>query len=78
MREAETQFYTPKPKSRDASAVASPLVKAERVAELLSCSIRGVWRLASTGDLPRVRVPHVGVRFRLADVERIIRQGGDE
>lgn len=58
-------------------AESARLVKANEAAELLSCSIRGIWRLAAADKLPRIQVPHVGVRFRMADVLRLIEEGGN-
>jgi excisionase family DNA binding protein len=47
------------------------LLTAKCVAEVLDCSVRHVWRLASTGELPRTRVGGL-VRFRLSDLEKLM------
>jgi excisionase family DNA binding protein len=48
------------------------LLCVEEVAELLACSRRLVWRLASEGALPRVKLGPRCVRFRRADVEALV------
>ena len=48
------------------------LLKVDQVAELLSCSRRLVWRLASEGQLPRVVLGPRCVRFRRSDVESLV------
>ncbi len=48
------------------------LLTVGEVAELLNCSTRLVWRLASEGQLPRVRLGPRCVRFRRRDVEALI------
>lgn len=50
------------------------LLKASEAAELLSVSVRSVWSLRSCGDLPAIQIGRA-TRFRLTDVERIIRNG---
>jgi excisionase family DNA binding protein len=48
------------------------LLRAGQVAELLNCSVRLVWRLASEGRLPRVHLGPRCVRFRRSDVESLV------
>ena len=50
----------------------SLLLKVGEVAALLNCSTRLVWRLASEGALPRVRLGPRAVRFRRRDMEALV------
>ena len=54
------------------------LLKVGQVAELLNCSRRLVWRLASEGLLTRVKLAPRCVRFRLSDVEALIDELAEE
>lgn len=47
-----------------------PLVKADYVAEWLSCDRQRVYRMARDGRLPAVRIGGNTIRFRRSDVER--------
>lgn len=48
------------------------LLRVGEAARLLDCSTRLIWRLASEGHLPRVRLGPRSVRFRRSDVEGLI------
>lgn len=50
------------------------LLRKRQVAEMLACSQRTVDRLASLGRLTRVRILG-GIRFRLSQVQAIIKGG---
>ena len=56
------------------SANADKLLRKKQVAEMLSCSLRTVDRLASIGRLTRVKVLG-GIRFRWSQVQSIINGG---
>lgn len=46
-----------------------PLVTAKALAETLSTRVNTVYDLAAAGKLPSYRVPGVGRRFRVSEVE---------
>ena len=50
------------------------LLKVGQVAELLNCSTRLVWRLASEGTLARVVLSRRCVRFARRDVEQLVKE----
>lgn len=60
----------------DAQTVHGQLLRATDVARLLSVSVRTVWRLRDSGELPRpVRIPRNLICWRKADVEKYVRDG---
>lgn len=48
------------------------LLRDREVAELLAISRRSVWRLTSSGDLPRPIKLGKAVRWRRSDIEEVI------
>lgn len=58
--------------SQAAGTDTTVLLTAPEVAEMLRTTRRTVDRMATRGDLPRVRFTSGMVRFRLADVEALI------
>jgi excisionase family DNA binding protein len=57
------------------SPVATPLLSAVDVAKLLSLSQRTLWVWHRNGKLPAVVLPGGTLRWKRADVERLIREG---
>lgn len=53
------------------------LLTAKQAAEMLASSPRGVWRLRASGALHGIVIAGVGTRFRLSDVQRLIRQAAE-
>ena len=66
-------------KSTDQAEEPEAMLSASKVARLLDCSTRTVFRLADSGKLERVYLkPGVNksIRFRKSDVFRLMREGG--
>ena len=63
--------------SNEENAIENRLVNAKKVADILDCSLRHVWRLASTEILPRIRIGGL-VRFRQSDVENLMKGSHDD
>lgn len=78
-RKQEPQWATDKGGACAGGAGADRLLlRVDQVAEVLAISRRSVWRLSSTGQLPRpVRLPGTrAVRWRRADLERFVEELG--
>ena len=50
------------------------LITAKQLAELLGTRTNTVYDLAAAGKLPSLRIPGVGRRFRVSEVERWLEQ----
>ena len=60
-------------RSRQVSPAGARLLSVRQVAALLSMSVRSVWRLAATGELPEpIHLTSRIVRWRLADLEEYV------
>jgi len=57
----------------------SRLLTARELAEVLNVPVSWCWKAARTGQLPHVRLPggRAFVRFDLAEVERVLKGGGN-
>ena len=58
------------------STVADRLLSPHQAAELLGVSVRTMYRLVTTGDLPKVKL-RKSARFRLSDVQALIQRGAE-
>ena len=63
----------------DNHAARTPLLTVDDVSKRLAMSRSTIWRLADAGRLPRLRIGPGGrsVRFREADVDRLVQQAAE-
>ena len=74
---ANTHINSKSVSNNKSSLLDDPLISPKEMAALCKCHLHSIYRLTQIRAIPFRRLPGVGIRFRLSEVERWIEENAE-